>query len=241
MKSYNQFVIEAYTTRQELIEAGVMARGLGRVVRRSAIRLGGKTAARLVPGLQQAFGAYQAYDAARRGDWTGAALGAASMVPGPVGWAAIGADVARGLKEPEGPVAKAQPSPASTTPAPSSTATAPSSTAPAPSSTSSTVLAKKAGVEGDLDKATGKWTARKWEDKARERYQKLRGDTEVEKDKIKLSQNQAAMQAAAAELSANPLGKQTQVSPMQPIQTAGQQYGNIAFPRKRIVTSKISA
>lgn len=224
MKTYNQFATEAKIAREELIEANVLSRGLSRVGTRTALKLGGKTAARLLPGVGQVYGAYSAIDAARRGDWTGAGLGALSMVPGPVGWAAIAADVARG--EPQAAQAKPQPQPKQQEPYSQPTSSADSSAAPTPAPAASNVLAKKAGVEGTLDKATGKWTAKKWDEPGRKRYETLRGTKTPQNNN--LSQN---LNTAAAELSAKPLAVPS------PIAAAGQNYGQVAFqnPPKKVI------
>lgn len=229
MKSFSQFSEQAYIAREELIEAAVLRRGLSRVAQRGALKLGGKTAARLVPGVQQALGAYTVYDAIKRGDWTGAGLGAVSMVPGPIGWAAIGAETARDFAGSGSPAA-AQP----TTQQPTTTPTATPTAAPK----ASTVLAKKGGVEGTLDKSTGKWTAKKWSDAGKSRYQSMRGAEQIKKDKAKLAQNQSTMNNVASQLAANPLGTTASIKP---IQSAGQQYGSVAFARRKITTPKISA
>jgi len=44
---------------------------------------------------------YQAYQRLKKGDYPGAALSTAAMVPGPIGWTAVGADIARGEKDDE--------------------------------------------------------------------------------------------------------------------------------------------
>ena len=232
MKSFSQFSEQAYIAREELIEAAVLRRGLSRVGQRAALKLGGKTAARLVPGVQQALGAYTVYDAIKRGDWTGAGLGAVSMVPGPVGWAAIGAETARDFAG-SGSPAVAQPTTQPTTQQ-STTSTATPTAAPK----ASTVLAKKGGVEGTLDKSTGKWTANKWSDAGKSRYQSMRGAEQIKKDKAKLAQNQSTMNNVASQLAANPLGTTASIKP---IQSAGQQYGSVAFAKRKITTPKISA
>jgi len=229
MKYFSQFSEQAYIAREELIESAIARRGLSRVAQRGALKLGGKTAARLVPGVGQVIGAYQAANAIRRGDWTGAALGAASLIPGPIGWAAIGAETARDLRRRDDETAT--PTPTAQQPAPGA--------APVPAApTKTTVLAKKGGVEGDLDKATGKWTARKWSDAGKSRYQSLRGANQVKSDAARLSQNQSTMNNVAAQLAANPLGTSASIKP---IQAAGQQYGSVAFAKRKITTPKISA
>jgi len=72
----------------------------GRIaVQRAATSVGqrqaGRVAARFVPGLQQAYGLTRGTQALAKGDKLGAALGYASAVPGPIGWVATGADIAR--------------------------------------------------------------------------------------------------------------------------------------------------
>ena len=150
MKTYNQFVTEAYAAKEELNEfAGALARG----------------AARFVPGLQTAYGLYRGTSALMRGDKTGAALGYGSALPGPLGWGFAAADVGRDLMKGQPATAKADAPAAPTTPA----ASTPSASTPAaPKKT--TVLAKKGGVEGVLHNATGKWTAKNWRDEGRSRY-----------------------------------------------------------------------
>lgn len=84
MKSYNQFVSEAYTIRQELHEKfGLSA--LGKV-------------GRFIPGLQQIYGLGLGTYRLAKGDKLGAALGYGQALPGPAGWAFLGADVARSMK-----------------------------------------------------------------------------------------------------------------------------------------------
>jgi len=222
MKSFSQFSEQAHIAREELIEANVLSRGLSRLGTRTALKLGGKTAARLVPGAQQVLGAYYTADAVKRGDWTGAALSAASMLPGPLGYAALGAETARGFMQGD-ETSKPTPTtqqPSAPTPAPTSTTT------PTAAPKASTVLAKKGGVEGDLDKATGKWTARKWTDPGRKRYETMRGTKTPQNNN--LSQN---LNTAAAELSAKPLAVPN------PIAAAGQNYGQVAFqkPPKKVI------
>jgi len=166
MKTYNQFVTEAYAAKEELNEfAGALARG----------------AARFVPGLQTAYGLYRGTSALMRGDKTGAALGYGSALPGPLGWGFAAADVGRDLMKGQPATAKADAPAAPTTPA-ASTPSASTPAAPAaPKKT--TVLAKKGGVEGVLDKATGKWTAKNWGDEGKSRYQTARGADQLAKDK----------------------------------------------------------
>lgn len=69
--------------------------GVQRVATQLGQRGAGRYAARIVPGLQQAYGIASGTRALARGDKLGAALGYASAIPGPVGYAALAADVGR--------------------------------------------------------------------------------------------------------------------------------------------------
>jgi hypothetical protein len=60
-------------------------------------RIGLKSAARALPGIQTAYGFGSAAVRAAQGDFTGAALSLGSAIPGPIGLGFIGADVARGV------------------------------------------------------------------------------------------------------------------------------------------------
>jgi hypothetical protein len=64
-----------------------------------------KTVGRFLGPAATAYQGYETYQRVKKGDYPGAALSAAGMIPGPVGWAAVGADIARGDKddEPETP------------------------------------------------------------------------------------------------------------------------------------------
>lgn len=83
----------------------------------------GKTVGRFVGPAAAAYQGYEAIQRARKGDYPGAALSAAGMIPGPVGWAAVGADIARGEKdsEPETPKAAETPKEPETPKAPEPT------------------------------------------------------------------------------------------------------------------------
>lgn len=59
----------------------------------------GTTALKLLGPAAMAYQGYQAYQRYKKGDYPGAALSAAGAIPGPVGWAAVGADYARGEKD----------------------------------------------------------------------------------------------------------------------------------------------
>lgn len=70
-----------------------------------AVKAGAKTLGRFVGPAAAAMQGYEAIQRVKKGDYPGAALSAAGMLPGPLGWAAVGADIARGDKsdEPEAP------------------------------------------------------------------------------------------------------------------------------------------
>jgi hypothetical protein len=198
MKTYNQFVTEAYAAKEELNEfAGALARG----------------AARFVPGLQTAYGLYRGTSALMRGDKTGAALGYGSALPGPLGWGFAAADVGRDLMKGQPATAKADAPAAPTTPA----ASTPSASTPAaPKKT--TVLAKKGGVEGVLDKATGKWTAKNWGDEGRSRYQTARGADQLAKDKAAVTGDK--IRSAGAKYGAKAFSAQPKKEPAKQTPTA---------------------
>ena len=127
MKTFNQFMTEAYSASDELNEvAGVAARG----------------AARFIPGLQQAYGVYRGTSALMRGDKTGAALGYASALPGPLGWGADALDLGRELRGGGQPQAE---KPKEEKP---TSDTAPATPANNTVASKSPVLSKKGGVEG---------------------------------------------------------------------------------------------
>lgn len=177
MKTYNQFMREAYSKRY-----GDIDEGLGSAAR-WAIR-----GVRAVPGLGTAASlGYAGYKLAK-GDTTGAALAAGSAIPGPVGYGFLAADIAREVaKSQKGnqkqPPTSQKPSSSNTNSTkPSPTSSSPTSQKPSspntnstkPSPTSSTVLAKKGGVQGTLDKSTGKFTTKKWSDSESSRYSKVK-------------------------------------------------------------------
>ena len=116
MKSYSQFIGEAYSARGELQERF----GLGALSK----------VGRFVPGLQQIYGLGLGTYRLAKGDKLGAALGYGQALPGPAGWAFLGADVARSMKgtkpaekEPETKEPEEK-SPETTTPPKTSTPTA---------------------------------------------------------------------------------------------------------------------
>ena len=164
MKTFNQFMTEAYSASDELNEvAGVAARG----------------AARFIPGLQQAYGVYRGTSALMRGDKTGAALGYASALPGPLGWGAAALDLGRELRgggQPQAEKPKEEKPKSDTTPATPANNTVASK---------SPVLSKKGGVEGT---GVGKdFVAKKWSDAERKRYQSKRGAEQLKKDAARLA------------------------------------------------------
>ena len=164
MKSFNQFMTEAYSASDELNEvAGVAARG----------------AARFIPGLQQAYGVYRGTSALMRGDKTGAALGYASALPGPLGWGAAAADLGRELAGGGQPQAQ---KPKEEKP---TSDTAPATPANNTVASKSPVLSKKGGVEGT---GVGKdFVAKKWSDAEKQRYQSKRGAEQLKKDAARLA------------------------------------------------------
>ena len=174
MKSYNQFVSESYSARENIQEA------LPLVV------AGGLKAA------SYGLAAYQAYQAAqklRKGDYKGAAFDAALAIPsagvaGRLGnvfkWGQRGKNIATNtlragkataitadaLREPP---AETKPT-SSTKPAQTKPAETKPAVQPKPSSV---VLARKGGVQGKLDKSTGKWTKGDWTQKESDRYKRV--------------------------------------------------------------------
>ena len=174
MKSYNKFVSESYSARENIQEA---------LPALALLPAAGKA-------LSYGLAAYQAYQAAqklRKGDYKGAAFDAALAIPsagvaGRVGqtlkWGQRGKNIAtntlRGakaaaitadaLREPTEAGDDTKP----TTPAGETVA----DKAPA-AKPSSVVLARKGGVMGKLDKATGKWTKGDWTQKETDRYKKV--------------------------------------------------------------------
>ena len=182
MKSYNKFVSESYSARENIQEA---------LPALALLPAAGKA-------LSYGLAAYQAYQAAqklKKGDYKGAAFDAALAIPsagvaGRLGnvfkWgqrgkniatntlrtAKAGAITADALREPP-----AETKPASSTQPASSTKpvqTKPAETKPAVQpKPSSVVLARKGGVQGRLDKSTGKWTKGDWSQKESDRYKRV--------------------------------------------------------------------
>ena len=181
MKTYNQFVSESYSARENIQEALPLI----------PVAIGAGKA------LSYGLAAYQAYQAAqklRKGDYKGAAFDAALAIPsagvaGRVGQALkfgqrgknittnvlrtakAGAITADALKEPSAATGPVDPSATSSS---SSSSTKPVQTKPTVQpKPSSVVLARKGGVQGKLDKATGKWTKGDWTQKESDRYKKV--------------------------------------------------------------------
>jgi len=94
MKSYNQFVGEAYSAREELNEI----LGLGRLVGKGVKALGSKGFKFSKYAGRRGFGAASAGYAAAKGDLIGTGLGIAGMLPGAPGLLALGAQAVRSLR-----------------------------------------------------------------------------------------------------------------------------------------------
>lgn len=151
-----------------------------------------------------------------RGDKTGAALGYGFALPGPLGWGFAAADVGRDLMKGQPATAKADAPAAPTTPAASTPSTSTPAAPAAPKKT--TVLAKKGGVEGVLDKATGKWTAKNWGDEGRSRYQTARGADQLAKDKAAVTGDK--IRSAGAKYGAKAFSAQPKKEPAKQTPTA---------------------
>ena len=185
MKSYNQFISESHSSRENIQEALPLAIPV-------ALKLAG-----------YGYSAYQAYQAAqklKRGDYKGAALDAALAIPsagvaGKLGnvfkWGQRGKNIAtntlRGakataitadaLREPPAETKPTEPTKPESSTKPIETKpvqTKPVETKPAVQpKPSSVVLARKDGVQGKLDKSTGKWTKGDWSQKESDRYKRV--------------------------------------------------------------------
>ena len=196
MKTFNQFMVEAHSTNDELNE------GIG-------------AAARFIPGVKQAYGLYSGTSSLLRGDKTGAALGYASMLPGPLGWGAAAADIGRNLVGDGQPQAQKpkEEKPKSDTPPANNAA----------------VLSKKDGVEGT---GVGKdFVAKKWSDAERQRYQSKRGEDQLKKDAITVARRAAGKGYAGQKVKPLDLNKEVKVKPTN--------FVNIKAPK--FVLPKISA
>ena len=184
-------------------------------------------AARFIPGLQQGYGIYRGTKALMKGDLAGAGLGYGSALPGPLGYGFAAADIARDmgfdpLKTKPGskdkPAQPASTQPPSSQPAASNT-TQPASTQPAkPKNT--TVLALKGGVQGKLDKATGKFTPGDFTDAERQRYTAAGGKIPGATSKGSATTPSAKSAGTPAPTSQATAGKMTQGRPDAKIDTA---------------------
>ena len=181
MKSYNQFISESHSSRENIQEALPLI----------PVAIGAGKA------LSYGLAAYQAYQAAqklRKGDYKGAAFDAALAIPsagvaGRLGnvfkWGQRGKNIAtntlRGakataitadaLREPPAETKPTEPTkPAETKPVETKPAETKPAVQPKPSSV---VLARKGGVQGKLDKSTGKWTKGDWTQQESDRYKKV--------------------------------------------------------------------
>jgi len=93
MKSYSQFVSEAYSSQQSLGEVfglGLLAKGL--------TKAGGAVSKFTKYAGRRGIGAGLAGYSLAKGDLTGTGLGIASMLPGPIGPLAMGANLVRSLR-----------------------------------------------------------------------------------------------------------------------------------------------
>lgn len=182
MKTYNQFVTESYSARENIQEA---------------IPLALIGAAKLASMGLTAYSAYSAAKNLQKGNYKGAALDALGAIPGggtafkAARGAGAGLNLARGASAATSVARWSSPArnrpidksiematdaitgtkraTAKGLPDPPVTDTKPA-TQPKPSSV---VLARKGGVQGKLDKATGKWTKGDWTQKESDRYKKV--------------------------------------------------------------------
>lgn len=196
MKTYNQFVAESYSARENIQEA---------------LPLAIPAALKLASMGLSAYSAYSAAKNLRKGNYKGAALDALGAIPagGTAFKAARGAgaglNLARGASTATSvarwssparnrPIdkgiqmatdaitgttratAKGMPDPSVTDKKPATPPNntvadqKPKTTQPKPSSV---VLARKGGVQGKLDKATGKWTKGDWTKQESDRYKRV--------------------------------------------------------------------
>ena len=209
MKTFNQFMTEAYSASDELNEVvGAAARG----------------AARFIPGLQQLYGIYRGTSQLMKGDKTGAALGYASALPGPLGWGAAALDLGRELRGGGQPQAQKP-----TKTEPTKTDTAPTAPANNAAASKSAVLSKKDGVEGT---GVGKdFVAKKWSDAERQRYQSKRGEDQLKKDAVETARRAAGKGYAGQQPKSLDLKK--------PVKIDKTNFANIKAPK--FVLPKISA
>ena len=208
MKTFNQFMTEAYSASDELNEVvGVAARG----------------AARFIPGLQQLYGIYRGTSQLMKGDKTGAALGYASALPGPLGWGAAALDLGREIR------GSGQPQPQKPKKEEPTSDTAPTAPANNTTASKSAVISKKDGVEGT---GVGKdFVAKKWSDAERQRYQSKRGKDHLKKDAVETARRAAGKGYAGQQPKSLDLKK--------PVKIDKTNFANIKAPK--FVLPKISA
>ena len=243
MKTYTQFIEESHSARENIQEAIPLALiGAGKA-------------------LSYGLAAYQAYQAAqklRKGDYKGAAFDAALAIPsagvaGRVGQALkfgqrgknittnvlrtakAGAITADALREPSAATGPVDPSVANTSPTTKSTSsTTKPTTQPKPSSV---VLARKGGVMGKLDKATGKWTKGDWTKQESDRYKKVAAQKAAPKPAPVVRSNNinlpSAVTAKSAVKKSTPVGEtiKTKVNPDSSLQ--------VTQKRSKAATDKI--
>ena len=189
MKSYRDFVRESYSARENIQEIA------------PALALLPAAGKALGYGFA-AYQAYQAAQKLRKGDYKGAAIDAALAVPsarvaGGLGrvfkWGQRGKNIAANtmrtakagtivkqtadeLNAPQQATATGMPDPSvtDTEPAtPSNNTVADQKPKTTQSKPSTVVLARKGGVQGKLDKATGKWTKGDWTKQESDRYKRV--------------------------------------------------------------------
>ena len=186
MKTYNQFVSESYSARENIQEA--------------------LPALALLPALGKAItyglAAYSGYEAAKKvakGDYKGAAVDAALAIPsagvaGRLGqafrWGQRGKTIAKNtmrtakaatyaqqtadeLSKPQQATATGMPDPSVTDTKPTTKSTSPTTKPTTQPKPSSVVLARKDGVMGKLNKATGEWSKGDWTKQESDRYKRV--------------------------------------------------------------------
>ena len=158
MKTYNQFSVESHSARENLHEValtGTAALGAG-LWKLAKLGLG-------------AYSAYEAGKSLKKGDYTGAALNTVQAV-NPMGKFGIAAGLTD-MVRPRGDDKKNDTAPAA--PSNNTVADKKSQTTQPKTKPSSIVLARKGGVQGKLDKATGKWTKGDWTKEESDRYKRV--------------------------------------------------------------------
>jgi hypothetical protein len=170
LRTYQEFVEEAYAS--STIDENIAAKLTSKA---------GSRAIKAIPLLGRAYSAGEAVYRASQGDWAGAGLSALGAVPGPVGYAALAADIARDYEKKDddqdpNPQQGKTPTPQQgKTPTPQQNDSSAQQSSESKPQSSNTVLARKGGVEGSLDKSTGKFTASKWTSSQSDRYTKYGG------------------------------------------------------------------